>query len=63
MTAEALNSMERRIDTRLDRVERGLGEVKNDIRRLDGKIDKNQRILEQQMDQGLRQIIDYLDKR
>ncbi len=54
MTADALNSMEARLEARIDQ---GLAEVKHDIELLSVKVDVNQRTTARQMDEGFRQII------
>ena len=74
MTAEAMNSLEGRIDSRIAGLERKMDdgfrqmggtirEMGGEIREMDGKIDRNQRIIEQKTDDGFRQIVDYLDRR
>ena len=57
MTADALNSMEARLEARIDKIDQGLAEVKHDIELLSVKVDVNQRTTARQMDEGFRQII------
>ena len=77
MTADALNSMEQRLEGSIAEL-RGdvaelkgdvaglkgdVGGLKHDIQLLDAKIDTNQRITEERMDRGFQQIIDHIDRR
>ncbi len=60
MTADALNSMEARLEAKIDQ---GLAEVKHDIELLSVKVDVTQRTTARQMDEGFRQIIELSNRR
>ena len=63
MTADALNSMERRIGEDIADLKHDVADLKHDIHRLDVKIDVQHRSTEEKLDRGFRQILEHLDKR
>ena len=63
MTADALNSMEQRLEGSIAGLKGDVAELRHDIRQLDVKVDVTQRTMSEQMDRGFRQIIDHIDRR
>ena len=70
MTADALNSLGRRIGNDISEVKRDIAEVKHDIAEvkqdihlLNVKIDVNRQATDEKLDRGFRQVLEYLDKR
>ncbi len=77
MTADALNSLQRRIGNDISEVKRDIAEVKQDIAEvkhdfaevkhdihlLNVKIDVNRQATDEKLDRGFRQVLEYLDKR
>ena len=70
MTADALNSMEQRLEGSIAELKGDMAELKgdvaeirHDIRQLDIKVDVTQRAMSEQMDRGFQQIIDHIDRR
>ena len=67
MTADALNSMEQRLEGSIADLKADMSdmkaELKYDIELLSVKVDVNQETVVRQMDAGFRQIIDHINRR
>lgn len=70
MTADALNSLEGRMEDNLAEVKRDIAEVKrdvagvkHDVHLLNVKVDVNQRTTEEKLDRGFQRIMEHLEKR
>ena len=63
LTADALNSMERRIGEDIADLRGDVADLKHDVHRLDVKIDVQHRATDEKLDRGFRQILEHLDKR
>ncbi len=70
MTADALNSLERRIgediaDLKHDvaDLKHDVADLKHDMHRLDIKIDVQHRATDEKLDRGFQQILEHLEKR
>ena len=63
MIADALNSLERRIGEVIAELKHDLADLKQDIHRLDAKIEVLYRSTDEKLDRGFQQILEYLEKR
>ena len=63
MTADALNSMERRIGEDIADLKHDVADLKHDVHRLDVKIGVQHRSTGEKLDRGFQQILEYLEKR
>ena len=62
MTADALNSMERRIGEDIADLKHDVADLKHDVHRLDVKIDVQHRATDEKLDRGFRQILEHTDQ-
>ena len=63
MTADAMNSMEQRIEGSIARLDAKIDGVKHDVHLLSVKVDVGLETVGRQMDEGFRRIIQHIDRR
>ena len=70
MTADALNSLERRVGDDIAELKhdvaglkRDVAGLKHDVHLLNVKVDVNQQTTEEKLDRGFRQVLEHLEKR
>jgi len=63
LTADALNSLERRVGDDIAELKHDVAGLKHDVHLLNVKVEVNQQTTEEKLDRGFRQVLEHLEKR